>query len=53
MKTFVKDDGYTWVMIIGIFYFNICCSPGVCAYETGIIFLLRATVFEETVVKVG
>ena len=48
-----KDDGYTWVMIFDIFYFNICYSPGVCAYGTGINFFLRATVFEKTVVKVG
>ena len=50
--TMVKDDGYTWVMIFDIFYFNICYSPGVCAYGTGINFFLRATVFEKTVVKV-
>ena len=57
MKQFIelklKDDGYTWVMIFDIFYFNICYSPGVCAYGTGINFFLRATVFEKTVVKVG
>ena len=49
----LKDDGYTWVMIFDIFCFNLCYSPDVCAYGTGIQFFLRATVFEKTIVKVG